>query len=484
MYPGDMLLQAREAFHRGAYGEVRALLDQLAPSPAQADLALRTALRQRDYATVAAAATQYENLAENDDERAIAQAYRALAAASCGENVPELTLSRLPTSAVAKAEVAFVRAMLAWINKQPQHVERLLRNDPPQTLEQQVRRISILAWSAASNGNYRRQAELLLNALTRALNGDLDAGALVSLGHPLAVLLRELELGDLNAHAEATLLRVPWTEVALPDCHNGLRALAWRFALHGNYQRALTFLEQAAHIAPNTLALAVSYSDKARVAWAVDATEHMSLATQMAFEHFERVDWAHSTHEEPLGFYGAADILARDVERARTLFATIDDTQITPALGAAHGDRVTAYRAYAQAMFTDGEQSLDAARRAYRIFKANNYIFRAASAALRAFDVSHDRTWLERVEPLAERYPDSLLAHEIMNRIGRRRGVTGRRLQVLRSLCNGRTIVQTGAELHMSPNTVRNHIRRLHQIFGVERRAELVRKALEENYAA
>ena len=375
MSVGQQLLDAREAFHLGAYAKVRALLASVSPSPERARVALRTALRERDYVAVANAADELQTHAQTDDDLAVGEAYTSFARAALGESVTDLTVSVTALNAETRAELAFVRAMLAWMNDDIGRIESLLRTDAPQTVEQQIRRISILAWAAGSARNYRRQAELLLNALVRALNEPLDAGMIVGLAHPLAVLLRELELEDLSAHAEATLRRVPWTSVDIPDSHNGIRAVAWRYALNGQYEPALTLLEEAAHLAPNALARAVSYSDKARVALAVNAQTHFIAALDIAFRQFERVDWTNVSLEESLGFYGAIDVLQYDADRARRLFETIDDEQIARSLGAAHGDRVAGYRAYAQAMLTDGHAGVDASRRAYRISKATTTSF-------------------------------------------------------------------------------------------------------------
>ena len=52
--------------------------------------------------------------------------------------------------------------------------------------------------------------------------------------------------------------------------------------------------------------------------------------------------------------------------------------------------------------------------------------------------------------------------------------LTPRQLEVLRLLEQGRSTKQIAAELHLSPETVRNHIRRLLQALGVNSRLEAV----------
>jgi PAS domain S-box-containing protein len=52
--------------------------------------------------------------------------------------------------------------------------------------------------------------------------------------------------------------------------------------------------------------------------------------------------------------------------------------------------------------------------------------------------------------------------------------LTPRQVEVLRLLEQGRSTKQIAAELHLSPETVRNHVRRLFQALGVNSRLEAV----------
>jgi DNA-binding NarL/FixJ family response regulator len=55
--------------------------------------------------------------------------------------------------------------------------------------------------------------------------------------------------------------------------------------------------------------------------------------------------------------------------------------------------------------------------------------------------------------------------------------LTPRQTEVLRLLEHGRSTKQIAAELHLSPETVRNHIRRLLKALGVNSRLEAVAAA-------
>jgi DNA-binding NarL/FixJ family response regulator len=53
-------------------------------------------------------------------------------------------------------------------------------------------------------------------------------------------------------------------------------------------------------------------------------------------------------------------------------------------------------------------------------------------------------------------------------------GLTPRQIEVLHRLEHGRSTSQIAAELHLSPETVRNHVRHLLQALGVNSRLEAV----------
>jgi PAS domain S-box-containing protein len=60
--------------------------------------------------------------------------------------------------------------------------------------------------------------------------------------------------------------------------------------------------------------------------------------------------------------------------------------------------------------------------------------------------------------------------------------LTPRQVEVLRLLERGRSTKQIAAELHLSPETVRNHIRRLFRALGVNTRLEAVAAARAASY--
>jgi DNA-binding CsgD family transcriptional regulator len=63
-------------------------------------------------------------------------------------------------------------------------------------------------------------------------------------------------------------------------------------------------------------------------------------------------------------------------------------------------------------------------------------------------------------------------------------GLTERELDVTRAIARGLTTSEIGAELYLSPHTVRDHVKGLFEKVGVSTRGELVHRVFAEHYAA
>ena len=63
-------------------------------------------------------------------------------------------------------------------------------------------------------------------------------------------------------------------------------------------------------------------------------------------------------------------------------------------------------------------------------------------------------------------------------------GLTGRELEVTRAIARGLGTDEIGAELHLSPHTVRDHVKATFEKVGVSSRGELVHRVFAEHYAA
>jgi DNA-binding NarL/FixJ family response regulator len=62
-------------------------------------------------------------------------------------------------------------------------------------------------------------------------------------------------------------------------------------------------------------------------------------------------------------------------------------------------------------------------------------------------------------------------------------GFTGRELDVTRAIARGLSTGEIAAELHLSPHTVRDHVKAVFEKVGVGSRGELVHKVFAEHYS-
>jgi DNA-binding CsgD family transcriptional regulator len=62
-------------------------------------------------------------------------------------------------------------------------------------------------------------------------------------------------------------------------------------------------------------------------------------------------------------------------------------------------------------------------------------------------------------------------------------GLTGRELEVTRTIARGLSTTEVAAELYLSPHTVRDHVKALFEKVGVSSRGELVHRVFAEHYA-
>jgi DNA-binding NarL/FixJ family response regulator len=62
-------------------------------------------------------------------------------------------------------------------------------------------------------------------------------------------------------------------------------------------------------------------------------------------------------------------------------------------------------------------------------------------------------------------------------------GLTQREVDVTRAIARGLGTVEIGHHLHLSPHTVRDHVKAVFEKVGVSSRGELVHKMFAEHYA-
>ncbi len=471
------------AFKAGNYSDALTQLSGQPQTGFEARMLLDIGLRLRDWNLVERGARDLANCGSPGD-RVVGQAYVLYAGRS---RSGQATVEEMPVAhGVDKrsaADLAYLKALFAWMDGNAGEARSALRSASPVTTEQRVKVLALQAWSAPT---LRQQSELLLAALTRGIEGGVDVGLLGNIAHPLAVLFRELDLAELAPRAEALLTQIPWGRELLPDRFYVERAVAWAMAQRADYIEALRLLDRAAEHALTPAQHALVATDRARICRMAGDSVNVRVAALHAFESLEAIAWEQHLNDEPYAVYTGADILAPvDLERINALIKRADAAMLSSALGAARSPVLPAFRDLAHALvLTNRPEVLRLARRAYRVFHGIGYDYRAANAALRAYDVSGVAHWLSKAQFVARKMPRSILAREVARRSSVLRRLTPRRRELLAAIAEHLTNREIATRLSISENTVKEHIRVLHRLFKVSRRAELAALWLEAKEVA
>lgn len=151
----------------------------------------------------------------------------------------------------------------------------------------------------------------------------------------------------------------------------------------------------------------------------------------------------------------------------------------------ARGRRLKAFREFALSHLTNGDEALQHAAAAYKIFKELKYTHRATSCALRAVELGGGARWRERVERMIAEYPHSLAAKEYERLTSPVARIRGRMREVAELLVSSnKTAREIGETLGMAEGTVRVHIKHMNKILNVQNRSQLVRLFMEASSAA
>ncbi len=468
-------------FHRGAFRTAECMLSELPEDVESVRLRLWIALRLGD---TEAKLRHGAWLAEHGGAElsAVGRAH---------ENVARAALGMAPSPWIAapsswsSSEVAYANGLIAFMQGRKNDVRIELARAAARTAEQRVRRAQLRAWAEALTEDLERQATYLLHALSRAIAEEVDRGLVAIIAGSLALLVREMELGDLALHAEELLEAVEWPEDETIYRFYAQRALAWRKSLRGDWIPAMEALDSTLAIAPDPMRRALVFCDRARISYAVGERVGAASARLNAFAAFDDIDWTKAQHDEAMGVFGAMDVLGVDPHRAKILFDRASSISVSKMTGGAHGCRLQAFKAFALSALTDGEEAIEHAHDAYKLFKSLKYVHRAAHCALRAVELGGGARWRDRVERLIAPYPRSLTARAFERFNSPIRRIRGRRREVVDLLLPGnKTAREIGSILGIAESTVRVHIKQINRLLNVENRSQLVRLFLDPGSAA
>jgi DNA-binding CsgD family transcriptional regulator len=473
--------RAWDLFHLGCFAEAESLLSPYPNDPEAVRVLLWIAIRRSDTDAKRRLGAW---LADHgaDQLAAVGRAHENVALATL--NLP-LRNWQTPTSKWAQAEIAYARALIAFIEDKPERVRDELTKALPQIPEQRVRYAALRAWIDGLFEQFERQATHLLHALSLAIDQNVDRALIGSIADALAPLAREIELGELGLRAESLLQKIAWPEEHTTARFYSQRALAWQKALRGDWIPAMHLLDGAFAFAPDAMRRGLVFADRARISSAIGERVSAASSRANAFECFSEIEWGRALGEEAMGVFAAMDVMRDDPDQARALFDRADASQTSKLHTASHGRRIEAFRIFALSHLTDGDEALKHAQNAYKVFKELKYTHRATSCALRAIEVGGGARWRERVERLVAAYPRSLAAREYEHMTAPIARVRGRMREVAELLVSSNmTARQIGETLGMAEGTVRVHIKHMNKILNVENRSQLVRLFLESGSAA
>jgi DNA-binding CsgD family transcriptional regulator len=467
-----------DLFQLGAFAEAESMLAPNTREPDALRLQLWIAIRRGDIERK----QHYGSLlAQCGDENiaAVGRAHENVALASLDTPLQPWLPSR---SKWAQAEIAYARALIAFTNGQREFVRQELSAAMPVNPEQRVRYAALRAWEPAISDEFIRQAVGLLRCLTIALDGRVDRTLIASIASGLAFLVREVELGDLAARADELLARVEWPVDNTTYQYYGQWAMAWRQATLGEWIPAMNLLNGTLFLAPNVFSKSLIYADRARISRALKEPVSAASSCAFAYECLSTVNWSEAQNGESLIALSMVDVLASDVDRALDVFNQALGSRTSRLLGDTHGHRYDAFKSFARSHLTTGDASLRYAQEAYNLFKGMKYVHRASDCAFRAVQVGGGARWRKRVERLLEPYPRSLAACEYEKTLSPLNRIRGRRRELMDLLATSTASARdVGRSIGMGKETVRDHVKAINKILGIETRLQLVRMYLGTN---
>lgn len=285
-----------------------------------------------------------------------------------------------------------------------------------------ARSFEVLGGVEARRERYSEQSAFVCRAL-----GELDAKPVpdvwhrLFLLHTLATLVRDLALD-----AEAAILRESleqeWPAEAVGFRFTVLRSLGMWSALRGDHVGALRDLRSASEHAPTPVLRLEATLDRALLAREL----HQTIMAREELDYAERlstqIDWPNVVGEGRHVLLSLAEVLAdRSASKARRTMERYRGikTKLPPNLLGTSDRRWQADEAFTEAVILRAEGQADRARvffaKAFEIWDAVGYPWRAARAALEIAELSNDPRFSEYARHEAVRRPRSWLAHRASN---------------------------------------------------------------------
>jgi DNA-binding CsgD family transcriptional regulator/tetratricopeptide (TPR) repeat protein len=450
----------------------------------------RVAIRERRYMEIISALSE---VPKGSPETRIARDVMLGAALALtrdyagGRRLIERALNDMTSAGPWYYDALHYRGLVAWITQQYDEANEAATEQLQSESENVRGRARILlSWIALRRGEILRQVDELQKALDEfeaaAVPDEyLKANALVTLG----LLCRELPLHEIGDRVRGVFEMLPWTAALQRERFQVTRFVAGIDELDGNELGAFAGFRKAARLAPSEHWSVLCYLDRAQLARSTGEMVFAGELLQEAHEIAQRVSWNDATGEERAGLLVLAQLFAHDepaiAEQYLARYRTISGSVI-PIISYGTDPRVKGFESYSQGVawvqLGDVNEGRDALTEAWSIFEDFNYAWRAALCALALYEVTRDRRWLQRAATRIEPWPHSWIARRVAEATNttvlRLDKIPPAKRQVLELVRAGRRNSEIANALGRSPNTVRNQLSELFQMFKVKTRAELV----------
>jgi DNA-binding CsgD family transcriptional regulator len=344
----------------------------------------------------------------------------------------------------------------------------------------------MLSWIALRRGEILRQVDELQKALD-----ELDVAATpdqyyrANALYTLALLCRELPLGDIGERVRSIFEALPWTNGLQLERFHVTRLLAAIDELLGNELAAFAGFKKAMRLAPSEHWSVLCFLDRAQLAKNTGETAFAAEQLHEAHDIAQRLTWSDVSGEERAALLVLANLFANEdaavAEQYLARFRSMRSSVI-PMLSYGTDPRIRGIEAYSQGIawlrIGDIGEGKAALSEAWEIFEDFNYGWRAALCALGLFQATGDRRWVHRAAEKIEPWPQSWIARRVssaqsFSSVPLDRIPPAQR-EVLELVRVGRRNSEVAQALGRSPHTVRNQLAQLFQTFNVKSRAELV----------
>lgn len=460
-------------------------------STAEAVLAsARLALRERRYLAVIGLLSDFE--ADCEQDHTAMEVYLGAALGStrdyvAGQRHIDRALQNLLPEDPLYDDAYYYKSAIAWMQHDHVAAEEAANIQLRSTdANNRARAHIVLAWIAFRRGDVRRQVEELqhtLDEIEKAQQPDeyFRANALFA----LALLCRELPITDAAERVRHVYQTMAWTSGLALERFQVTRFLGGMDELSGNHLAAFREFKEAARLSPSEHWTIFCFLDRALLAKNTGETAFASEQLHEAHEIAQRVSWNDVAGEERSALLLLAELFADEnpaiSEQYLARFRTLGSSVI-PMLSYASDPRVRGLQAYSEGTawlrLGDTRQGEASLSEAWSIFDQYDHGWRAALCAVALFEATGDRRWMARAATKIAPWPNSWIAKRVSEAkapsVVPIENITPAKREVLELVRDGRRNADIAKRLGRSPNTVRNQMSQLYQIFDVSNRTELV----------